>query len=323
LERVADAQVADDLAACDEHVVSQLVCDDAETYMNAVTGVDVEAVCLGPGDGPSQVLTASDDRLALTSSTVGFPMLSRTHVADDKICVAYMVSTTPGSRWCEMGLEAGAVVAYAPSAEHTARNLPGTSFVFAVTGQDELGEHADRLGVRLHTPTQGEVHLLAPSAATSRLGPAFERFADQLPTGEYPSPAIADDVLEAMAHALSDDDHRRRVGANKRIDRRRVVHACVDYANSTGRIPSISELCLAAHVSERSLREAFTDEYDVPPSQFFRAWALTEAHARLAHGGDEKVTNVAVDLGFEHLGRFSRYYKEIHGETPSCTRTHR
>ena len=100
-----------------------------------------------------------------------------------------------------------------------------------------------------------------------------------------------------------------------------MVRACIAFAEAVGRIPSIAELCTVAHVSERRLREAFTDEYDVPPTRFFRAWALGEAHRRLAHGdpADESVTQVAADLGFDHLGRFSGHYRRIFEERPSET----
>ena len=89
----------------------------------------------------------------------------------------------------------------------------------------------------------------------------------------------------------------------------------------SGRIPSVSELCLAAQVSERRLRQAFVDEFDLSPSRFFRHWALTLARQRLrsADGARHTVTEVAVDLGFNHLGRFAAYYRQLYGEAPSTT----
>ena len=76
------------------------------------------------------------------------------------------------------------------------------------------------------------------------------------------------------------------------------MNDCIDYAASIGRIPSISELCRAAHVSERTLRSAFIDEFAVPPARYFRMWGLGEAHRRLTHGATEAatVTEVAADM---------------------------
>jgi AraC-like DNA-binding protein len=100
-----------------------------------------------------------------------------------------------------------------------------------------------------------------------------------------------------------------------------VTKACLDHAESIGRVPSIGELCLAAHVSERRLRVAFADVFDTSPHQFLRGWGLERAHRRLSEndGDSVSVSRVAVDLGFGHLGRFSRYYREAYGIVPSAT----
>jgi AraC-like DNA-binding protein len=323
VEASAEAPLVDEVGVGRGTVVTRSISQDEDNYTTSVAGVDVEAVRIGQGTGPSKVLAAASDRFVFTSSRIGFPMLSRTDVADEQVCVAYMVTTTRGSRWCEMSLSPGAVVAYAPSAEHTARNLPGTSFMFVVADLEQLSEHAHILGVEIDPPKRGEVHLLAPTASTALVGPTFQRFAAQSATGAHPESATSDDVLRAMVHALSERDHPRRIGSGKGIDRRHVVHVCIDHAERIGRLPSVSELCLTAHVSERTLREAFADEYDVSPTQFFRSWALTKAHALLAHEGARTVTDVATELGFGHLGRFASRYSSTYGEAPSRTLRHR
>jgi AraC-like DNA-binding protein len=45
---------------------------------------------------------------------------------------------------------------------------------------------------------------------------------------------------------------------------------------------------------------------------------LDAAHRCLRQGG-QTVTEVAYAHGFEHLGRFSAYYRERFGELPSVT----
>ncbi len=296
--------------------------EDAETYNSSVAGVEIQAVRAGPGTCPTQVLAVVGEQFTFTNSKVGFPMLSQTTVPDDMVTLAYMRAAPPGSLWCEFDVEPGSILAYGPGAEHTARNLPGIDFMFAILRGSHLDKYAESLGIRVEIPLQGQVHQLAWTAKTDAVGPAFAAFADVAAANEgYPPPATADDVLRAVTHALSEDDRVRRIGSARRINSRHVVHDCLDYANALDRIPSISELCLAAHVSERRLRQAFTDEFDLPPSQYFRAWALNEAHDRLAHspGDQTTVTNVACGLGFDHLGRFASRYKQIFGESPSVT----
>jgi AraC-like DNA-binding protein len=302
-------------------VVSRTVTDEVETYNSTVAGIDIEAVRAGPGSDPTQIVAAIGEQFTFTRSKVGFPMLSRTTIPDHMVAMAYIQSTTPGSRWCEIDLEPGAIIVEAPGCEHTAHNLAGLDFMFAITTREQIDRHANQLGLSIKTPRNGEAHLIAKTPKTSPVAQAFSQFARSAATGKYPSTSRADDVLRAMTHALSEHDRVKRIGCTKWIDSRHVVHACIDYAHLIDRIPPISELCLAAHVSERRLREAFIQEFDLPPSRFFKIWALDEAHRRLSHNTTthDTVTDIADHLGFDHLGRFSHDYKTIYGQCPSTT----
>ena len=301
--------------------VARSVVDEVERYSSSVAGIELEAVRAGAGGDPTEVTATTNDRFTFTSSKIGFPMLSRTTLRDDMVCIAYMRRTTPGSLWCEMSLRPGAVIAYARAAEHTARNLAGTQFMFVITDQVQYEEHADLLGIRFDPPPHGEVQLLAKTANTDLVGRTFETFADYAATGRIPPPRVADAVMRAATRALSADRCTRRIGSTRAIDKRHIVHNCIDYATSVQRIPSVSELCLAAHVSERTLRDAFIAEYDLSPLRYFRVWALEEAHRQLIHNEDNPrtVTEIATGLGFVHLGRFAGRYKQLYGETPAAT----
>ena len=185
----------------------------------------------------------------------------------------------------------------------------------------QLRETAGGLGIHFDPPSRGQLHALAPTARVVPLGDVFTAYAAVAESGTNPPEHMCDGLLDVVVNALSETDRPRRIGVTGRIDSRCVTLACLEYANSIGRIPSISELCLAAHVSERRLRKAFVDEFDRPPSRFFRAWALSAAHRRLVAGrtGRDTVTRVATDLGFAQLGRFSGHYKAIYGEPPAAT----
>ena len=300
-------------------IVSRTVTEEAERYNNSVGGIDVEAVRMGASVRASHVLTAVSERFTFTGSKVGFPMASRATIPDGSAVVAYIRSATPGSRWCEIDLEAGDVLVYGGAAEHVARNVPGLDFMFAIADLAVLGARAEEVGRPLEAPATGRVHLVTRRQPESVVPRAFSSFARAAVRSEPPSSAECDDVLHAMTHAMS-SDVVRVIGAANRIDSRHVVSLAIDYAESIDRIPGLSELCVATHVSERRLRSAFTAEFDVPPSVYFRSWALEKAHRRLVHGGDnETVTEVAAGLGFEHLGRFSGHYKRIYSESPSAT----
>lgn len=302
-------------------VVKRTISDEVDAYMSTVAGVAIESVRAGPSVSPTSVAGCSSDRLTFTSSKIGFPMMNQATIADDSVIVGHVQSSPRHSRWCEIDLEPGMVVTYGSKAEHTAFNAPGLAFTFVWVARDQFLERARELGIAIEIPADGEFHALPPSGSTDLTRQVFPAVAAVIEDGDCPSAALADEVLRAAIHGLTDSDRPRRIGQKRRIDSRNLVRLCVDYAESIRRIPSISELCLVAHVSERRLRKAFVDEFDQPPSHFFRAWALTAAHRRLSASepGSDNVTRVASDLGFSHLGRFAGQYRAMYGETPSST----
>ena len=302
-------------------VVTRSEVGGVDGYSASVAGVDIEAVRTGKGVGPNRVLAVREDRFTLTSCDIGFPMMSRTVVDRDRVLIAYVAEARPGSRWCEIDLFPGAVLAYGAGAEHTAVNCTGLRFSFAATDERILAGLADQLELDIEPPPRGEAHLLAPSDASRAVGAAFHALATDATRDVRALGRQSDDVLRAMVGALALPDRARRVGYELRIDSRHVVHQGIDYADATHRIPSIGELCLASNLSERRLRKAYNDEFDVSPTKFFRAWALQEARRRLTDCWQSEctVSAVAADLGFSHLGRFAGYYRQTFGESPSET----
>jgi transcriptional regulator GlxA family with amidase domain len=83
----------------------------------------------------------------------------------------------------------------------------------------------------------------------------------------------------------------------------------------------ISGLCRALAVSERRLRKAFHNRYDLPPCRHLRMLRLSQARSALL-SADRRcatVTKIATSFGFVELGRFSVEYRKTFGESPSQT----
>ena len=83
----------------------------------------------------------------------------------------------------------------------------------------------------------------------------------------------------------------------------------------------MEDLARAAGVGVRALQLCFREAYQTSPMGYLRARRLAEVRRRLRRAGPEATTvaEVAMDHGFSHLGRFSRYYREQFGELPSQT----
>ena len=77
---------------------------------------------------------------------------------------------------------------------------------------------------------------------------------------------------------------------------------------------------LSAGASVRALQYGFKQAYGITPMQMVRLERLRWAHYLLQGARpNQTVTQIASDLGFSHLGRFSQDYRDAFGETPQQT----
>ncbi len=83
----------------------------------------------------------------------------------------------------------------------------------------------------------------------------------------------------------------------------------------------IDDICRAAGVSQRTLRNAFQEIYGSPPYRHLRTMRMGEARKALLSPArpTQTVTEVAMHFGFLELGRFAVEYRRAFGERPSAT----
>ncbi len=84
----------------------------------------------------------------------------------------------------------------------------------------------------------------------------------------------------------------------------------------------IADVCQAMGASRRTLHLGFMELYGMPPMKYLRALRLSGVRRDLARAGRDpaRITAIATAWGFNHLGRFSAYYREFFGELPSVGR---
>ncbi len=289
-------------------------------YRKTLPGVELQLVRGGPDRRPSIARCVQGARGVVVGAVEpGCKTISHTHLDRDRMSMSYVLDAAPGTRWCgDLSMAAGMSVIHQPDAEHTAINLPGTRFAFAILDVDAMVERSEVLEVPLQSWRPGDVDIVVSGDGTGA-APILAHLAsariESIPSG------LLDDLLTAATLSLSNLDADRRLRAPASVNSRTVVGDCIDFAEAIGREPSIAEMCLASHVSDRRLRQAFHDTFQVSPKRYFRHWVLCQAHDRLLAGApdDTSVTYVATGLGLSHLGRFSTQYHELHGECPSAT----
>lgn len=86
---------------------------------------------------------------------------------------------------------------------------------------------------------------------------------------------------------------------------------------------TLDAIANAACISPRTLEASFRRRYDQSPLAYARGVRLEHARAALrsaaAEGRATCVTDIALQHGFIHMGRFSAYYKQRFGCSPSAT----
>ena len=83
---------------------------------------------------------------------------------------------------------------------------------------------------------------------------------------------------------------------------------------------SISAIARKVGVSQRALQLAFKRYREMTPRERLNRIRLSKARNRLLSSNDgESVSNIALECGFAHLGRFAESYRNTYGEVPSET----
>jgi len=114
------------------------------------------------------------------------------------------------------------------------------------------------------------------------------------------------------SHAIEMPDRRPRS---------RLLRYAESYIKENAHRPiTVSDVASKLNTSVRTLQIAFRTERQSTPTACLREARLELARIALQDAGPSTcVTDIAIDLGFLHLGRFSQYYRTTFGETPNAT----
>jgi AraC-like DNA-binding protein len=177
---------------------------------------------------------------------------------------------------------------------------------------------ASTLRAPVRLPQAGSVTRLHQTTSVRRLGSLLASLGNP---GDASGARHCDPTegLIAVTNVLVEAARRPLAPSARQIDSSRVIHKCIDYADVVGGRPSLPDLCAVTNVSERRLRKAFADVFDMPPTAYFRFRSLNLARGQFLLSEAPSVTAVAFQLGWSNLGRFAQSYRQVFGEPPSRT----
>jgi len=208
---------------------------------------------------------------------------------------------------------------------------PGYESVFVFLRLDEIEAHLRvRRPDEAFRPPQGAEILHRDAASVRR----FFEWGKRLVDTASRHPELFDERREARAAARVEimetllatlgaaTDFQTPRSDHTRQSRHRIVKVVEDYALAyAGDRLSVTELCRAAGVSERSLEYAFKEVTGMTPVAYLTRVRLhwVRRALRAATRTSTTVSTEALKRGFWHFGEFSRAYRECFGELPSET----
>jgi AraC family ethanolamine operon transcriptional activator len=135
-------------------------------------------------------------------------------------------------------------------------------------------------------------------------------------------------LLKQLENELSEQlirllvDSTQPVTANKQRKRDLALQSAINHIHeSRNNIITIPSLCEVSNVSQRTLEYAFRERFGLTPKEYLLIHRLNNVRKllRAAEPDIEKVTTIAQQSGFWHMGQFSSGYKKLFAELPSET----
>jgi len=294
----------------------------------AASNVPLSVDVLSPGGSPSRIRQLqSPAGWALDTSYLNSHVQARGGF--QRGCVVVLMATRPADATiCNVPLEPGVVLVIPDGQDIFASIRPGAGYTAAVlptmtwldiqdtaTGLSVGGMPNSPVALRLSDRGSASVSRRL-MALPGRLDEAEAR------AHAWQMPVAVSEYLGAIAEASVDSEL-----ADRQIDRslRNRLHQAWkadDFIRAhLGDNLSVMRLCRELRLSRRQLEYAFRTAFDAGPAEYVQLTRLNESRRRLmsARRTGQSVTDVAMDTGITHLGRFATSYRRLFGESPSET----
>ena len=187
------------------------------------------------------------------------------------------------------------------------------------------------MAVKSQPPGEGEFRV-TPIVDRARLSRAFDLLShtvdrqNRATLTRREAGATERAFLEIAVRSLAGSSSGCSLFQSAHLNSVMIARTCEDYAKKLRyQNVTLADLCKASGVSERRVRSAFYQCYEMSPTAYLRVTALTAVRHELLGGPDgrDAVSRAATDWGFWHLSRFAAQYRALFGELPSRTLGHR
>lgn len=299
---------------------------DADNLAQVASGTTIRVNILGPGSGPSRFRqVSSPDHWALDWTDLNSRLHADGGMQSGMGAILFVLGGNE-STICRLPMQTASLIFLPPGASIEANFRPGLRWTGTVMDTDRWARVQQRATGVVAEPQSGPAYFARlPSERASILADAFERAAGLL-ARDRESPITPIDRFEDFSEHLADalvamedryDALDRRASRLYRQAMRARDFICAHIEEPL----SITRICLEVGVSRRQLEYAFSAVFEMPPHTFIYTYRLNAVRRALirARGTGATVTEIALDYGVTHLGRFSVAYRSLFGESPRRT----
>ena len=298
---------------------------DPEQLREVINGADMEHTILASGRCSAKVQHFQSRRLAVNWGFYKFPVVARGQFPAGKISIGVSWGKRV-SAWSNGSvLDRADVQVYGEDTDLLYRAGAGTGWLVVVVDREQLQQESlDRLGRELPLPSGGSWNLSVPHRFARQLVDLILTTGRQFDTLTGDREIADHSILAACVDAITVGADSAQLSAiEKRSQHRYDLIRRADTAMRclVGSKYSSAQLCRHLGVTERKLQLHFKEAFGLTPKAWFQRLALNRAYAELVRRqtSNSLVTEVALDCGFEHLGRFAKSYRELFGKSPSAT----
>lgn len=303
---------------------------DAGALTHVVTGAEFEHRRLPGGDSKINLLQCCLPHSVINRGIYSPSVLVTGTFASDSVTVGTMIRQREATIINGSAVKMGTVQVYGERSELCYRAWPNATWLAFVISRERLLEFVINLvdsepdlrrnNIVTIEPQLKEIgdHFLASLRDLDRSLRSFDSAVNNARLGQ----AIESDLLARIAAFFCPPPRISRIGERRRLrfcgevlqDAVRLIEG------NPAEMFDLQAMSKATGLSPRTLQRAFQAEYGLCPQEWLKVERLNQVRRELlGQGHSNSVTYVATRWGFFHLGRFSRYYRELFGEKPSET----
>jgi AraC family transcriptional regulator, ethanolamine operon transcriptional activator len=311
--------------------VNRQVITSTDRFLEASRTGGILPILVRPGAIHAELTRAHLGPLVADTVYCSLPLALRGETAADRVWLVVPMNRTGSGQLNGESLTPGSLLAFGGSAEVAgASEAPVHCGMLSIV-PSALERTATALGIKTHLPGEGEFRA-APVVDRECLSRAFDLLSFTVNHHKDASltkggaDAIERALLEIAVRSLAGDSRRNSPRQSARLTSAKIARICEDYARKWRyQNVTIADLCEASGVSERRVRSAFYECYQMSPTAYLRIIALNAVRRELVQGPHLRgaVSRAASDWGFWHLSRFAAQYRALFGESPRHTLSHR